>query len=76
MDNEKQNNPAQDGINGALEDARKVRVAGEMIDDFKEFVLEQMVDLELDAVDSDVRILEIIKDGMQLFYDFKKEELE
>lgn len=73
------NNPAQDGIDGAREDARKQAIAARMINEFKAFVLESMQDgsvINLDDINSDLEILDVIKDGMQIYYDLAKAEME
>ncbi len=71
-------NPAQDGIDAAKADARKMLLAEKLCEEFKAFVIDSMSDgciINLDDVTKKEQVLQILKDAMDMFVDMADPEV-
>ncbi len=70
-------NPAQDGIDAAKEDARKRLFMEKLIEEFKAFTLEAMSDglfVNLDEIATDDDHLNFMRNALETFISLKEDE--
>jgi hypothetical protein len=65
-------NPAQDGIDAAIKDARRVEFLKSVCDQFKAFVIDSYPEHGTEYDDH----LEFLKDSMECFIDLKNDGME